>query len=90
MSGAARSAGTVRRPDAMSGRERILAAIRGTNATLWMQPAETIVAAVAADLAQCPDTRRIFLTSAGVLTPLASLEKARAVVEGLKALPFRG
>jgi uroporphyrinogen-III decarboxylase len=60
--------------------------IGGTNATLWLKPAETIIAEVAADLAQCPDRRRIFLTSAGVLPPPVPFEKARDVVAGLKAL----
>jgi uroporphyrinogen-III decarboxylase len=62
------------------------ALIGGTNATLWLEPAERIIETVAADLAASPDRRRIFLTSAGVLPPLVSFEKARRVVEGFKAL----
>ncbi|MHC4563344.1 MAG: uroporphyrinogen decarboxylase family protein [Planctomycetota bacterium] len=58
----------------------------GTNATLWMAPTETIVQTVADDLANCPDRRKIFLTSAGVLPPIVSFEKARATVEQLKQL----
>ena len=58
----------------------------GTNATLWMAPMDTIVETVAADLANCPDTRKIFLTSAGVLPPVVSFDKARETVERLKRL----
>jgi hypothetical protein len=63
------------------------AIIGGTNATLWLSDPETIVAQVAEDLDACPDRRGIFLTSAGVLPPPVSLEKARTVVEKLKQLP---
>lgn len=62
----------------------------GTNATLWLKSAETIIAEVAADLERCPDHRGIFLTSAGVLPPRVDLAKAQAVVAGLRALPWRG
>ena len=58
----------------------------GTNATLWLEPVERIVQTVAADLAACPDRRRIFLTSAGVLPPLVSFHKARRVVGEFKRL----
>lgn len=60
--------------------------IGGTNATLWMKPAETIIAEVEKDLAECPDRNKIFLTSAGVLPPVADFEKARTVVAALKEL----
>jgi hypothetical protein len=62
------------------------ALIGGTNATLWMEPAETIIRTVADDLAACPDRRKIFLTSAGVLPAGVSLDKARQVTDGLKRL----
>jgi len=62
------------------------ALIGGTNATLWLAPVETIVRTVAEDLVACPDRRKIFLTSAGVLPPPVPFEKARAVVEALKRL----
>lgn len=58
----------------------------GTNATLWLEEPEVIVNTVAEDLAECPDRKRIFLTSAGVLPPLVSFEKARKVASGLKKL----
>ncbi len=60
--------------------------IGGTNATLWLAPVEKIVQSVAEDLAACPDRRKIFLTSAGVLPPPVSFEKARAVVAEFKQL----
>lgn len=62
------------------------ALIGGTNATLWLEPVETIVETVAADIAACPDRRRIFLTSAGVLPPPVTFDKARKVVEAFKTL----
>lgn len=60
--------------------------IGGTNATLWMAPVEKIIETVAADLTRCPDKRRIFLTSAGVLPPVVSFDKARRVVDQFKKL----
>ena len=62
------------------------ALIGGTNATLWLEPVERIVETVAEDLAACPDRRRIFLTSAGVLPPPVSFEKAKKAVEAFKTL----
>ncbi|MFO8008894.1 MAG: uroporphyrinogen decarboxylase family protein [Candidatus Brocadiia bacterium] len=62
------------------------ALIGGTNATLWLEPVETIVQTVADDVAACPDRRGIFLTSAGVLPPPVSFEKARRVVAEFKRL----
>jgi uroporphyrinogen-III decarboxylase len=62
------------------------ALIGGTNATGWLAPAERIVETVADDIAACPDRRKIFLTSAGVLPPLVSFEKAKTVVEEFKRL----
>jgi uroporphyrinogen-III decarboxylase len=60
--------------------------IGGTNATLWLEPVEAIVETVRRDLEACPDRRKIFLTSAGVLPPPVSFEKARAVVGEFKRL----
>lgn len=57
----------------------------GTNATLWLAPAETIIEDVRRDLAECPDHRKIFLTSAGVLPPAVSFEKAKTVTAAFKA-----
>jgi uroporphyrinogen-III decarboxylase len=63
------------------------ALIGGTNAALWLQPAEVIVRTVAEDLATCPDRRGIVLTSAGVLPADVSFAKARQVVAEFKRLP---
>jgi len=60
--------------------------IGGTNASLWLAPAEVIIQAVAADVANCPDRLGIFLTSAGVLPAQVTFEKAKAVVAGFKEL----
>ncbi len=60
--------------------------IGGTNATLWLGSVERIVRSVSEDLAACPDRRKIFLTSAGVLPPAVDLAKAKAVVEEFKRL----
>lgn len=60
--------------------------IGGTNATLWLEPMETIVETVRKDLAECADRKKIFLTSAGVLSPLVSFEKAREVVSEFRRL----
>lgn len=70
------------------GRKRMpsKALIGGTNATLWLKPAEEIVREVAADLSNCPDRKKIFLTSAGVLPPMVNFEKAAKVVAELKRL----
>jgi len=62
------------------------ALVGGTNATLWLEPVERIAETVSEDLAACPDRRRIFLTSAGVLPPPVAFEKARRVVARLKEL----
>lgn len=60
--------------------------IGGTNATLWLEPVETIVQTVAEDLAACGGREKIFLTSAGVLPPPVSFAKAKAVVAEFKKL----
>ncbi len=62
------------------------ALIGGTNATLWLEDVDDIVATVAEDLAACPDRRKIFLTSAGVLPAPVSFDKARRTVEAFKTL----
>lgn len=63
------------------------ALIGGTNATLWMAHEDSIVQAVSEDLDNCENKRGIFLTSAGVLTSLSSMEKTKRVVQRLKDLP---
>jgi uroporphyrinogen-III decarboxylase len=70
------------------GRKRMpsKALIGGTNATLWLEPVETIVRTVVDDLRECPDVLGIFLTSAGVLPAPVSFEKARAVATAFQTL----
>ena len=58
----------------------------GTNAALWLEDADTIIEAVAEDLAGCPNTRGIFLTSAGVLPPAVTVEKAKKVVAAFQEM----
>jgi len=65
------------------------ALIGGTNATLWLEDAETIIQTVEEDLANCCNTRGIFLTSAGVLSGLVPFEKAKTVVDGLKSASMK-
>jgi hypothetical protein len=62
------------------------ALIGGTNATLLLKPVEEILAEVAEDLDNCPDRRKIFLTSAGMYPPQIPVEKTIRLVEGLKQL----
>ena len=64
------------------------AIIGGTNAAMWLKDADEIIEEVANDLANCPDRRGIFLTSAGLLPAAVSMEKARRVVEGFKRIPL--
>jgi uroporphyrinogen-III decarboxylase len=61
--------------------------IGGTNATLWLDSAENIIDDIEKDLADCPDRRKIFLTSAGVLPPAVTPEKAKTVVDAIKEMP---
>ncbi len=62
--------------------------IGGTNATLLTRPLEKIEEDVGYDLKNCPDTRGIFLTSAGVLPALVSFEKAKKITAILKSMPM--
>ena len=63
--------------------------IGGTNAVLWTQPAETIIAQIDHDLAELPHHRGIVVTSAGVMPPLASPATIKAVGDWVKAYPAR-
>ncbi len=51
--------------------------IGGTNATLWTQPAEIIIATLERDLAELPHHRGLVVTSAGVMPPLAPPDRIR-------------
>jgi uroporphyrinogen-III decarboxylase len=61
--------------------------IGGTNVNTWLLPAEKIQEYVLAELAACPDRRRIILTTAGVAPPGCPAEKFRAIGEWLPSLP---
>ncbi|HUT23403.1 MAG TPA: uroporphyrinogen decarboxylase family protein, partial [Sumerlaeia bacterium] len=63
--------------------------IGGTNAALWLRPAEEIIAALERDLDALPHHRGIVPTSAGVMPPLAKPETIRQVCEWVKAYPVR-
>jgi len=62
------------------------AVIGGTNATLWLKPAEEIFEAIERSLAEAGTMRGVVLTSAGVMPPLASIEKIRQVRELVKGI----
>jgi len=63
--------------------------VGGTSATLWMYPADRIIAEIARDLDALPHTRGIVVTSAGVMPPIAAPETIKAVCERVKAYPVR-
>ncbi len=65
------------------------ALIGGTNATLLTQSLEKIEQTLVDDLARCPDKRKIFLTSAGVLPPPVSFEKAGKITDIMKNMPTK-
>ena len=58
--------------------------IGGTNAALWLEPAETILRAIEHDLDVLPHRRGIVVTSAGVMPPGCPPETIRRVAEGVK------
>lgn len=55
--------------------------IGGTNATLWLEPADTIIETIAHDLAELPHGRGIVLSSAGVMPPRCRPETIRRVAD---------
>ena len=55
------------------------AIIGGTNATLWLQPAEGIFEAIERSLAEAGALAGVVLTSAGVMPPACPIEKIRQV-----------
>jgi len=61
--------------------------IGGTNATLWLEPAETIIETIASDLAALPHQRGIVVTSAGVMPPFCQPETIKAVADWIKEYP---
>jgi len=63
--------------------------IGGTNAVLWTQPAEEIIAEVESDLDALPHHRGVAVTSAGVMPPLCEPGTIRAVCQWLRDYPVR-
>lgn len=58
--------------------------IGGTNAMLWLQTADEIIAQLEYDLEQLPDHRRLVITSAGVMPPMTEPETIKTVCDWLK------
>lgn len=63
--------------------------VGGTNCCTWLRPAEEIRQFITAELAACPDNRRIVLTTAGVAPPACSAEKFREIGAWIRTLPVR-
>jgi len=63
--------------------------IGGTNAALWLEPADGIIAQLERDLAALPHHRGIVITSAGVMPPRCAPETVKAVCDWVKAYPAR-
>jgi len=61
--------------------------IGGTNAALWLEPAEAIIAQLERDLAALPHHRGLVISSAGVMPPRCAPETVKAVCEWVKAYP---
>jgi len=63
--------------------------VGGTNAMLWTESPEKIIAQVEADLGALPNHRGIVVTSAGVMPPLCKPETIKKVCDWVKAYPAR-
>ena len=63
--------------------------IGGTNAMLWLRPANEIIAKIEQDLNALPHHRGIVVTSAGVMPPRCKPETIKAVCEWVKTYPVR-
>lgn len=63
--------------------------IGGTNAALWLQPAERIIARLEEDLDALPHHRGLVITSAGGMPPACAPETIKAVGDWLKQYPVR-
>jgi uroporphyrinogen-III decarboxylase len=62
------------------------AVIGGTNATLWLRPANEIGEEIEKSIAEAGTTRGLVLTSAGVMPPAATIEKIRQVGAFVRSL----
>jgi hypothetical protein len=63
--------------------------IGGTNATLWLEPPEAIIAQIERDLSLLPHHRGLVITSAGVMPPGCQPETIKAVCDWLCRYPAR-
>lgn len=63
--------------------------IGGTNAALWLQPAERIIATLERDLDALPHHRGLIPSSAGMMPPGAKPATVKAVVDWLHRYPAR-
>ena len=59
--------------------------VGGTNAALWLEPAEAIIAEIAADLDMLPHHRGIVISSAGMMPPACRPETIKQVCEWVQA-----
>jgi uroporphyrinogen-III decarboxylase len=58
--------------------------IGGTNATMWVRPAEDIIAEIKRDLDALPHHRGVAVTSAGVMPPLCAPDTIKQVADWVK------
>ena len=63
--------------------------VGGTNAMLWTQSPDRIIAQIQKDLDLLPHHRGIVITSAGVMPPISPPETIKAVCEWLLTYPLR-
>jgi len=63
--------------------------IGGTNATLWLQPADSIIAQIGADLNALPHHRGVVISSAGMMPPACHPETIKQVSDWVHAYPAR-
>jgi len=63
--------------------------IGGTNAALWLEPAEAIITQIDRDLAALPHHRGLVITSAGVMPPRCAPRTVKAVSDWVRAFPAR-
>lgn len=61
--------------------------VGGTNAMLWITPAETIIDQIERDLDLLPHHRGIVVTSAGVMPPFCKPETIKTVCDWVKVYP---
>jgi len=63
--------------------------VGGTNATLWLQPADSIIAQIEADLDALPHHRGVVISSAGMMPPACHPETIKQVCQWVQRYPAR-